>query len=38
VAGKLLKRGGQIVTISTAGEPGGEFEDTRAHIRRRLMT
>ena len=31
--GKLLKRGGQIVTISTAGEPGGEFEDTRAHIR-----
>lgn len=32
--GKLLKRGGQIVTISTAGEPGGEFEDTRANIRR----
>jgi phage terminase large subunit-like protein len=31
--GKLLKRGGQIVTISTAGEPGGEFEDTRSHIR-----
>jgi phage terminase large subunit-like protein len=31
--GKLLKRGGQLVTISTAGEPGGEFEDTRAHIR-----
>jgi hypothetical protein len=23
-----LKRNGQIVTISTAGEPGGEFEDT----------
>jgi phage terminase large subunit-like protein len=32
--GKLLKRGGQIVTISTAGEPGSEFEDTRANIRR----
>lgn len=32
--GKLLKRAGQIVTISTAGEPGGEFEDTRANIRR----
>jgi phage terminase large subunit-like protein len=32
--GKLLKRGGQILTISTAGEPGGEFEDTRAHIRK----
>jgi phage terminase large subunit-like protein len=31
--GKLLKRNGQIVTISTAGEPGGEFEDTRANIR-----
>jgi phage terminase large subunit-like protein len=31
--GKLLKRAGQIVTISTAGEPGGEFEDTRANIR-----
>jgi phage terminase large subunit-like protein len=31
--GKLLKRDGQIVTISTAGEPGGEFEDTRANIR-----
>jgi phage terminase large subunit-like protein len=32
-AGKLLKRGGQIVTISTAGEPGGEFENTRERIR-----
>jgi phage terminase large subunit-like protein len=31
--GKLLKRGGQLVAISTAGEPGGEFEDTRANIR-----
>lgn len=27
--GKLEKRGGQIMTISTAGEPGSEFEDTR---------
>jgi phage terminase large subunit-like protein len=31
--GKLLKRGGQIATISTAGEPGGEFEETRERIR-----
>lgn len=31
-AGKLEKRGGQIVTISTAGEPGSEFEETRARI------
>jgi phage terminase large subunit-like protein len=33
-AGKLRKRGGQIVTISTAGEPGSEFEVTREKIRR----
>jgi phage terminase large subunit-like protein len=32
--GKLLKRGAQIIVISTAGEPGGEFEDMRANIRR----
>lgn len=32
-AGKLDKRGAQIVTISTAGEPGGEFEETRELIR-----
>ncbi len=32
-AGKLLKRNGQIVTISTAGEPGAEFEQTREKIR-----
>jgi hypothetical protein len=32
-AGKLLKRQGQIVTISTAGEPGSEFEMTRERIR-----
>jgi phage terminase large subunit-like protein len=31
--GKLPKRGGQIATISTAGEPGGEFEVTRERIR-----
>ena len=30
---KLGKRGGQIVMISTAGEPGGEFEVQRAAIR-----
>ena len=31
--GKRLKRGGQIVAISTAGEPGSEFEETREAIR-----
>jgi phage terminase large subunit-like protein len=31
--GKLNKRGGQIAMISTAGEPGGEFEQTRDQIR-----
>jgi hypothetical protein len=31
--GKLRKRGGVIVTISTAGEPGTEFEETRDKIR-----
>lgn len=31
--GKLIKRHGQIVAISTAGEPGGEFEETRDRIR-----
>lgn len=31
-AGKLRKRGGQLLTISTAGEPGSEFEETRAKI------
>jgi phage terminase large subunit-like protein len=30
--GKIEKRGGQILTISTAGEPGSEFEETRAEI------
>ena len=32
-AGKLPKRGGQLVTISTAGEPGTEFEETRERLR-----
>jgi hypothetical protein len=32
--GKLDKRGGQVVAISTAGEPGGEFEQTIARIKR----
>jgi phage terminase large subunit-like protein len=32
-AGKLLKRGGQVITISTAGEPGSDFEETREKIR-----
>jgi phage terminase large subunit-like protein len=31
--GKSSKRGGQVVAISTAGEPGGEFELTRERIR-----
>ena len=31
--GKLTKRGGQLLTISTAGEPYGEFETTRDAIR-----
>jgi hypothetical protein len=31
--GKLEKRDAQIVTISTAGEPGSEFEQTRERIR-----
>lgn len=34
-AGKLLKRDGQIVGISTSGEPGSDFEMTRETIRRR---
>jgi len=31
--GKIEKRGGQIVAISTAGEPDGEFEEVRAKMR-----
>jgi phage terminase large subunit-like protein len=30
--GKAQKRGGTLGVISTAGEPGGEFEDARANI------
>jgi phage terminase large subunit-like protein len=33
-AGKITKRGGQIVAISTSGEPGSDFELTRDAIRR----
>jgi hypothetical protein len=33
--GKLRKRGGQIAMISTAGEPGGDFEQARDSIRDR---
>jgi phage terminase large subunit-like protein len=32
-AGKLRKRGGQLLTISTAGVPGQEFEETRERIK-----
>lgn len=32
--GKLDKRDGQMAAISTAGEPGSEFEETREQIRR----
>jgi phage terminase large subunit-like protein len=32
--GKLNKRDGQLVAISTAGEPGSEFEETRERVRR----
>jgi phage terminase large subunit-like protein len=31
--GKLAKRGGQLLTISTAGDPGAEFEETRDKIK-----
>jgi hypothetical protein len=31
--GKIEKRGGQIVAISTAGEPDGEFEEVRLRMR-----
>jgi phage terminase large subunit-like protein len=37
-AGKLEKRQGQIVAISTAGEPGSDFETTREQIRQRAET
>lgn len=32
--GKLDKRGGQLAAISTAGEPGGDFEQTIARVKR----
>jgi phage terminase large subunit-like protein len=31
--GKLKKRRGQLIVISTAGEPGGEFEEQRERMR-----
>ncbi len=31
--GKLVKRGAQLLAISTAGEPDGEFETTRKRIK-----
>ena len=31
--GKLRKRGAQMIVISTAGEPGGEFEEQRDRMR-----
>jgi phage terminase large subunit-like protein len=31
--GKIAKRGGQIAAISTSGEPGSDFELTRAKVR-----
>ena len=34
-AGKIAKREGQIVAISTRGEPGSEFEETLNRIRER---
>lgn len=32
-AGKIAKRDGQIAAISTSGEPGSDFEETRERIR-----
>jgi phage terminase large subunit-like protein len=32
-AGKIAKRGGQLATISTSGEPGSDFEETRERIK-----
>jgi hypothetical protein len=32
--GKLAKRGAQLAGISTAGEPGGEFEEVRDRMKR----
>jgi hypothetical protein len=35
--GKLEKRGAQLIAISTAGEPGGEFEETRSRIKKEAL-
>jgi phage terminase large subunit-like protein len=35
--GKLGKRGAQIATFSTAGEPGSEFEEMRENIRNKAV-
>lgn len=32
-SGKTSKRGGQLIVISTAGQPGSEFEETRTQMR-----
>lgn len=37
-SGKLAKRGGQLVAISTRGEPGSDFELTLARIREAAHT
>lgn len=36
--GKCNKRHGQVVMISTAGEPGGDFEKTRENLRQQADT
>jgi hypothetical protein len=33
--GKIEKRGGQVVAISTAGEPGGEYENVKSSVLKR---
>ena len=37
-SGKLAKRGGQLAAISTSGEPGSDFEETRGRIRETAVT
>lgn len=37
-AGKLDKREGQLVAISTAGSPGSEFEQTRERVRQHAQS
>jgi phage terminase large subunit-like protein len=36
--GKTAKRGGQVIAISTAGEPGGEFEQARRRMKEAATT